>query len=792
MKVPAHPHSVPFKTNLSLTNLIGYWQAKAVDKADMLSATAQRIVEELKEAPQLLQPIENLEVVDKHRALVDLIMTAVIPPGLVEDDMIMVVPPFRHEVVFATTSFKKMLDLSNPNFTTNITLDELAKKKAIFAYTYVLKTFYGIALPVDYEMIFTVVDKDTGMDRHLKTLVTPRYCQVKALGDIPKLAKDDLDDIIQNMYDIEVWQKHLPSELFEFEGFTIIRMLDVTGPYLLSSIKVDLLKKDSISSKDNFKKLEKNLQVLFSIPDLKLGLSSFQKRGEGVHNFGQQIHHSFLIDKKKGISCSVGFNEIHNHFNKDRRPHIIPDLTKDPEWSQFEDLVKKGIRNFVVAPLFYDDVLLGLLELGSSKPGSLHATEMNKIEEIVPLFAAAVQNNSEDMVNRIQGIIKEEYTAIHPSVEWRFTEAALNYIDLQERGKKPELEEIVFDEVIPLFGASDIRASSTTRNEAIKDDLITQLKLARTVFTRASKAQSLPIFDELNYQLERNLEKLKQGLFSGDETHIVDFLRMEIEPLMTTLEKKYPGLAKPMKSYRNAIDPVLGIVYQKRKEFEQSLTALNDLVSSYIDQEEEKAQSMFPHYFERYKTDGIEYNIYIGESIANKQAYHPVYLKNMRLWQLIITCEIARMTRELKPKLSVPLDMTHLILLHSTPLSIRFRMDEKQFDVDGAYNIRYEIVKKRIDKAFIKGTEERLTQPNKIAIVYSQDRDLREYHQHIDFLRSKGYIVGEVENLELEDLQGVKGLRALRVEVSSETLPDEMHQESLIDEIKQLTEISKN
>jgi hypothetical protein len=40
--------------------------------------------------------------------------------------------------------------------------------------------------------------------------------------------------------------------------------------------------------------------------------------------------------------------------------------------------------------------------------------------------------------------------------------------------------------------------------------------------------------------------------------------------------------------------------------------------------------------------------------------------------------------------------------------------------VDGAYDIRYEIVKKRIDKALIKGTNERATQPGKIVIVYSQ------------------------------------------------------------------------
>jgi hypothetical protein len=97
-------------------------------------------------------------------------------------------------------------------------------------------------------------------------------------------------------------------------------------------------------------------------------------------------------------------------------------------------------------------------------------------------------------------------------------------------------------------------------------------------------------------------------------------------------------------------------------------------------------------------------------------------------------------------------------------MSIKFRMDEKQFDVDGAYNIRYEIIKKRIDKAHIKNTDERLTVPGKIAIVYSQDKDALEYIKYINFLQSRNQL-GNIEFLQLEDLQGVSGLKALRVEV---------------------------
>jgi hypothetical protein len=131
-------------------------------------------------------------------------------------------------------------------------------------------------------------------------------------------------------------------------------------------------------------------------------------------------------------------------------------------------------------------------------------------------------------------------------------------------------------------------------------------------------------------------------------------------------------------------------------------------------------------------------------------------------------CRIEWELRRLRPELTIPLDATHLILAQNTPLAIRFRSDEKQFDVDGAYNIRYEIVKKRIDKARLRDSEERLTQPGALAIAYSHEKEADEYHSYLDYLEAAGYTMPGVEAVELEDFQGVYGLRALRVAIADE------------------------
>ncbi len=75
------------------------------------------------------------------------------------------------------------------------------------------------------------------------------------------------------------------------------------------------------------------------------------------------------------------------------------------------------------------------------------------------------------------------------------------------------------------------------------------------------------------------------------------------------------------------------------------------------------------------------------------------------------------------------------------------------------------MVKKRIDKAYVKNSNERITQKEKITIVYSSTTEEKEYIKYIKYLQHKGILEDEIEKLEVEDLQAVSGLKALRVKV---------------------------
>ena len=284
------------------------------------------------------------------------------------------------------------------------------------------------------------------------------------------------------------------------------------------------------------------------------------------------------------------------------------------------------------------------------------------------------------------------------------------------------------------------------------------------------------------------MDSIKESLHTNSEQSIFNFVTDEIHPVFAHLKKSDDKLRNLIVSYESSIDMGTDSYYDHRKNYDKSVMLINKKMATLIDKKQQEAQDMFPHFFERYKTDGVEHNMYIGDSIVGDRDFDPIYLNNLRLWQLQVMCEMENAHYKLKPELPVPLDVASLILVYNTSLSIRFRMDEKRFDVDGTYNARYEVIKKRIDKSYIKGTNERLTQPGKMVIVYSQKKDELEYLRYVTFLKSKGHFTGKIEIVELEGLQGVSGLKAIRADILYKTADKTSEKtytyEDLIEELK--------
>ncbi|MGI9628528.1 MAG: GAF domain-containing protein, partial [Longimicrobiales bacterium] len=558
-------------------------------------------------------------------------------------------------------------------------------------------------------------------------------------------------------------------EHFELKGFGVILATDVTAREVVSRLKNDLIEKDALATPDRVDLVQTRIRNLIRSAEATVGFIAFDESAE-IDNMqrARAVGRSLLLDSGTAPACKMKGQSTYAEALARHEPVVLQDISGDNIKSGYEaHLAGLGFKSFVLCPLVMDDRMVGLMEIGSPTARDLNAFSAMLLLDVAPLFTVAIQRTVEERSDRTEAVIKKRYTSIHPSVEWRFKRAALDLIEAEASGDELDLPEIVFDQVFPLYGLSDIRGSSSRRNRAIQADLVRQLELALATVQAGAVAKPLMVLDEMAHKIRGYIASAHDGSGGDDEQTALDFLSREVEPLLDHVAKVSDGARARVEAYRESLDPKLGVVYDRRRAFEDSVAHINGLVSRLIDEDNEVAQSTVPHLFERFKTDGVDYNLYVGESISETGKFHPLLLKELRLRQLALHCRIEWESRAQLPSLEIPMELTHLVLVQDIPLSIRFRTDEKRFDVDGAYNIRYEIVKKRIDKATIRGSGERLTQPGMLAIVYSQFHEAQEYRRYLKYLADVGYLEEGVEDLEIEDLQGVYGLKALRAKVAT-------------------------
>jgi hypothetical protein len=631
----------------------------------------------------------------------------------------------------------------------------------------VLERCYHLETNDSHKIIKQVNNLEGHSTKHFQLNIESRFIDVHCNGKLPEF-KDEWYKIL-NVNDEEFLHlfNQFPSYKFRLEGFCMFTIEDVSKEMAVNQLKNAILNMHITDLKETLNLVELAIGELLDDAGIRIGVTPFFKIN------GKMVYYKNFFTKSIGISTeqdqSRGENSIEQIYSKlcaTTEPYIYTNIDKDfvISRSYISDLAKHDIKNVLVYPIVTKrDGVLGVFELEKS---SINSKTIDILQPALPLITDLIYYMIDTFDNRIKRIVKEKFTPLQPSVEWKFNEAAWKYLQQEADASMDEaIGNVVFKQVNPLYGAVDIRDSSVERNAAVKTDYLNQLSFTLALLKKASKQVLIPLVDTIQFKCEEYIQSVKDFLTTEAEIKINEFLQREVIIFFKYLASRFPTLAADVEDYLQKTDVNHGEFYRFQKAYESTLQKINKSIVTYFEDEVERMQSVYPFYFEKFRTDGVEYNIYIGQSIVPDNPFNPIYLENLKLWQLKSMADIARMNHTMLSELPIPLRTTQLILVHNYPIDISFRKDERRFDVEGSYNIRYEVVKKRIDKVRVKRTLERLTQPDKIAIVYSNSVEVEEYMQHISFLINKGVLTDAIETLELEDLQGVSGLKALRVGV---------------------------
>lgn len=700
--------------------------------------------------------------------------------------------PLSPVMFYGTDSFYDMItDSQTSKLRSEMITDESvaisAYDKVLPVYSLVLQRLYGITTPGDKPMVISIKDKKTALLRYFRINIDHRFTDVFPTGRLPEINAATIHELLADHENIGQFLELLPMTLFRFEGISIITLTDVTTEYILEHIKTILLEKQQLDHDTFYRRITDALKVLVANSEIDFGLIPQLRVNKKLVIDRNIIFHSKLVstDLPEAYFADI-YSLFAAHFIRYPDTVFLSGIYADDKLVSFAKAIKTaGIMQYAMLPVYNDGQIVGLFEIYSTENILLDQNILSKISPAMQLISRIFQNKIDEFNISIETVIKERFTSLQESVQWKFKEAAWHFLRDSNSDQLPMIGKISFPNVYPLYGAVDIRNSTSARNMALREDLRLQFDLILKILSELSQKSDLLLAEEMTYKCKIILSEIEESQENPDEMKIAEFLELDLHPFLRHFQgdiylsgrtddairngtfDNHQSLS--IRDYFESLEPVTGAFYANRRELEKSMQLINSTINNALDTFKMQIQPLYPVYFEKFRTDGVEYDIYIGQSIDPEIAFNSIYLKNVKLLQLSTMAAIVKLTHALLPDMKKPLQTTQLIFVNSGTIDVSFRDDERRFDVEGAYNIRYQVIKKRIDKAHVKETGERLTQPGKIALVYFQDKAISDYLNYVRFLQAQNVFSDDLEFLELEELQGVAGLRALRVGVRLES-----------------------
>lgn len=732
----------------------------------------QYILKKFKAYPELWQPVET-DKLHQYVPVFDMIYSALSPLLTSETDQLWAISkPVCPCFYFGTSSFyQELMDSHTKQLKSDLQLPSLNQMKRSMLtsfYNLVLERYYNFNFTVSDYTVRSILDAETKLLKYYRLNVDSRFLEISFDGELPELK---LQNIKKHLWtagnSLEILESLLPPQKFKINGFSVVNLVDVTGEYALDTIKNIIIKHHKCQTGSHHQDVEMALKTLVGSADVEFGLIPFlQLNGKLVMNHKTGFESIVAKLVKSDARKAALYEQRLNSYIQNPRRVIFPVITEKDQraYPLLKLLVEQGITSFAVFPLYFNDKVVGGLEVHTRDPELFKNYILSKLESAFPILSQLLQNLVMDFNHDIIDVITDKFTALQPAVEWRFYEAAYNYLCTGDEGKQKTIENIFFKNLQPFYGAIDIKDSSVKRNLALRADLNKNLLLLQELLGA--------IRQTCNQRLKKGaLSTLPEGdagdiykMTDREVLRIEDFLTRQLPAELMDIAQTQPELEGVIQDYLQKTSDRTQL-YVHSLHYEESMQKINHVVNSYLERFNAAVQEIYPCYFEKFRTDGVEYDFYVGRSIAPEIPVPNNLVRTLRFKQLQVMAEIARATAALLPDLPVHMQTTQLIFVYEKLIDISFRLDEQRFDVEGSYNIRYQMVKKRVDKATKIDSKERLTQPGKITIIYFNSWEAAEYKGYIQKLQEQQLLQDDIEYIDVEELQGVQGLKAIRVSV---------------------------
>nr|MBX2817691.1 hypothetical protein [Saprospiraceae bacterium] len=419
---------LPFTVRFSMQPLLQQWM-DSLDRENIHHAQILTSVEDyIDQHPDLLTPYDSVqEFLSKHENThLDFLFGSVFPPALSRKTLGYVAPAFRFEPFYITWGMFNLLD--NPE--TEVEVEQYSVFQnipfSVRACFIILNKVYDLDLDYIMPYIFKVKFGRDATRQYYKASSVLDFLEVKTHKPPPKISQEQVDFLLKNPKDADLWLSVFSPDTFYFEGLFVSVMTEVTDLEAMSRLRRRLLQQDSLLQERSMRLIEGLTNIYLKLPHTKMGIQALdypqRQSMMGRYQIGQPL--------VTGVGSPIGGENIGSYYEQacaENHIKIVSDLhgIKDPTPIE-SALITAGYRSLMLIPLRdQNKEIIGLIELGSTRPYAYTYVKTLKLKEILPLFDSAMEDNRSFIESRIQAVIQNQFTHIHPTVMWKFVTSAV-------------------------------------------------------------------------------------------------------------------------------------------------------------------------------------------------------------------------------------------------------------------------------------------------------------------------------------------------------------------------------
>ena len=296
------PKEIPIKSLISFDKYLAHYEKLSKGKNAFIADKAKQILEAQAPFPELREGFSDLSVLEKHKDVIQIILQDAFSEVLSENEIKAASLPYYNVIFNYSKRFQKILDEAGKDYKALIR-DQDEGIDYIMACTVILNFYYGYKLDYSRPYFYDIPDSK-GIMRHYRILYNADFMEIIPTELAKKITQADVDELLENPDNLDLWKEKIPPESFISKGFVISNMFDVTAEHTISEIKSALIANDKRGSDHFMDHLQQTFQSFFKIKDLRVGFVTYNPKAdqfERVHGTGMN---SFLLKDRDKAVCN--------------------------------------------------------------------------------------------------------------------------------------------------------------------------------------------------------------------------------------------------------------------------------------------------------------------------------------------------------------------------------------------------------------------------------------------------------------------------------------------------------